>query len=97
MQTRVKTTRVFKTEPDISGKEELRFSRTMLDLATVSDYEEYSGSMINLEKRPMTTILCEFGTTFEYKVILMDFEEFHKLREKYILDVERNEGIRKQN
>jgi len=101
MQTRIITTRVYKTEPDnITNEVHIKTSKVLVDLEYVVDYEEYVGDMKDhrgYKSKGMTIVTFEFNNTSDTKVILMEFDDFHKLRENFINYSESLEGIIKMN
>lgn len=101
MQTRIVTTRVYKTEPhNLTNEVHIKTSKMILDLEYVVDYEEYVGDIKEhhgYKTKGMTIVTFEFGNSSDTKVILMEFDTFHKLREDYIAYSESLEGMIKMN
>lgn len=101
MQTRILATRVYKTEPDaLTNEISIKKSKILIDFAYVVDYEEYVGDIKDMQgfkNKNMTTVYFEYALSSEYKVVMISFEEFHKMREDYIKWCETNEGIIKLN
>lgn len=98
MESIVKVIRIFRNEPDnITGKPgEPRKSRGVVDLRSVSDYEEYKGELCEAGK-DYTLILTEFNMVTEYKIIEMGFDKFHDMYCKYRKFMESKEGFLKMN
>jgi len=98
MDSIVKVKRVFRNEVNelINAKGERKTSRAIVDLRTVSDYEEYKGDLAEAGKS-YTLILVEFQMVSEYKIIEEDFDKFHSLYCNYRKYIESKEGITKLN
>lgn len=98
MDSIVKVKRVFRNETNelTNQKGEKKFSKAVIDLRTVSDYEEYKGDLA-VEGKSYTLVLVEFQMVSEYKVIEEDFEKFHETYCKFRKYIETKEGIIKHN
>lgn len=98
MDSIVKVKRVFRNEPNeltnVPGDK--KSSRAIVDLRTVSDYEEYKGDLAETGKA-YTLVLVEFQMVSEYKIIEEDFDKFHALYLGYRKYIESKEGITKLN
>lgn len=99
METEIKCNRIYKYEDNETTKEEGRviIAKGIINLYNVSDYEEYKGDLTKKEKRPMTLILTEYSLTSEWRVFLIDFEDFHKIMTDFKAWIERQEGKIKLN
>ncbi len=99
--TRILATRIYKTEPDsLTNEITVKTSKGMIDMEYVVDYEEYVGDIKEFrgyKSKPMLIVTFEYNLTSDTKVFLLDFDEFHKLREEYIYYSQSLEGIIKMN
>jgi hypothetical protein len=98
MDSIVKVKRVFRNEANelTNRPGEKKSSKAIIDLRTVSDYEEYKGDLSE-EGKSYTLVLVEFQMVSEYKIIEEAFERFHLLYLNYRRYIESKEGITKLN
>lgn len=98
MDSIVKVRRVFRNEAnELTNKlGEKKSSKAVIDLKTVSDYEEYKGDLAE-DGKLYTLVLVEFQMVSEYKIIEEDFEKFHLLYSKFRKYIESKEGITNLN
>lgn len=99
METEIRCNRIYKYEDNDTTREEGRIiiAKGIINLYNVADYEEYQGDLIHKENRPMTLILTEYNLTSEWRVFLIDFEEFHRKMIEFKMWLERLEGKTKLN
>jgi hypothetical protein len=98
MDSIVKVKRVFRNEANelTNRPGEKKSSKAIIDLRTVSDYEEYKGDLAE-DGKLYTLVLVEFQMVSEYKIIEEDFERFHDTYCKFRKYIEIKEGIIKHN
>lgn len=99
METEIRCNRIYKYEDNETTREKGRIiiSKGVINLYNVSDYEEYKGDLTKKEKRPMTLILTEYNLVSEWRVFLIDFEEFYKIMTSFKQWLEIQEGRIKLN
>lgn len=99
METEIRCNRIYKYEDNDTTREEGRviIAKGVINLYNVSDYEEYKGDLTKKENRPMTLILTEYSLVSEWRIFLIDFEDFHKKMMDFKNWLARQEGNIKLN